>query len=366
MRLRRRLALLLGATALVPPLAAAAAWAMEVNPWAAAAASGALAAAASLALARASITRPIQRTLDLLDQGSQEIAAARYSHRLLAEQPDELGNLVTHFNDMAKGVETSNETLLAMFGDLLKEIEERERQLREAQQQILRSQRLSAIAELAAGVAHEVNNPLQGIMGNAELVSGELPEGPSKQALEEVVESARRIANVTRTLQALATAERSAHVPLELNELVRRVPDVLEAAGNGVAVQLDLSTEPHLVLGHEAALVDLVGHLVRNAVVSMDGRPLRELRLTTRRVEGQAVRLEVADTGCGIPEEHMGRLFNPFFTQNRQRRAQGLGLSLCHRIVEDHGGRISVRSEVDLGTTVSVLLPLAPSAPSLR
>jgi len=311
-------------------------------------------------LARA-LARPIARLAD----GARELARGHLAHRLSPERPDELGDLARAFNDMGQALERAHAELLGFNGQLQAQVEARTRELRDAQAQLSRSQRLAAMGDLAAGMAHEMNNPLAAILGNVQLVLMDLPEedGPHRM-LSAVHQQAQRIAGIVRELQLLSERQQRGRHALDLHRVLEQALETRGAGLNqgGVRVAREFHPGEARVLGDTQALGDVFSRLLCNALTALKDRPERTLTLATRVVDAQWVRVEVRDTGRGIAREHLDRIFNPFFTTKQEWTGKGLSLAVCHRVVEDHGGTLTLHSDEGVGTTVTLLLPVAPAA----
>lgn len=304
-----------------------------------------------------------------LAEGALQFARGNFGFRIPLVRKDELGDLARTFNEMGKSIEEANHKLVRFNEELQAQVEERTRELKLAQQQLLRSQRLAAVGDLAAGLAHEVNNPLAAIMGNAQLLLMDLDEKhPSQVMLTDVLEQAVRISNIVKDLQALSEAQRGGMAPVDVHSALDRVLKGFEPAfaTEGIAVQTKFDRQAHEVLGDESALREVFSHLLSNSRNALKERPERNIVIATSSIEGEAIMIEVSDTGRGIPRENLERIFNPFFTTKQQWSGKGLALAICHRIIENHGGKISVQSEEGVGTTVTVVLPAAPAKSHLR
>ncbi|WNG32577.1 HAMP domain-containing protein [Archangium violaceum] len=314
-------------------------------------------------LARA-LARPIAR----LAEGARELARGNLGHRITLKRRDELGDLAHAFNDMGQALELAHRELLGFNEQLAAQVEERTRELKQTQAQLSRSQRLAAMGDMAAGMAHEMNNPLAAILGNVQLMLMDLPEeDPSRRMLNTVHHQAQRIATIVRELQLLSERQQSGRSPVDLHRMLNRL---LESRGPeltqvGVRVDRHFHSGEVRVLADTQALGDVFSRLLGNALNALKDRPERTLTLATHVVDDQLVRVEVRDTGRGIPREHLERIFNPFFTTKQQWTGKGLSLAICHRVIEDHGGSISLQSEQGVGTTVTLVLPTAPAQGSL-
>ena len=220
-----------------------------------------------------------------------------------------------------------------------------------------RTRRLASLGLFVGGVAHEINNPLGSILAFTQILLGTpISQDPDVgETLREIEASAIRTKRIIESLVSFAHGSSARHTELELSALVS---DVVQAFTRdyGGAVRLESFLEPELpkVRGDAPLLNQLVRNLLQNAQHSMHDRPGGRVVVRVERGAGEDVVLEVSDEGSGIPENLLGRIYDPFFTTKQDRGGTGLGLSICHRIVEQHGGVIEVRSRVGEGTTFRV------------
>jgi two-component system NtrC family sensor kinase len=239
--------------------------------------------------------------------------------------------------------------------------------LKSTQAQLLQAEKLSAIGQLVAGVAHELNNPLTSVIGFAQLLESELRSGDPARPAEEVGQDLRRIAeesgraaSIVRNLLAFARRQTAARAPQDVTELVQRVLSLRTYEFRLSSVELVTEFESWLppVVADGSQLQQALLNLILNAERAMRGRPTRRLTVGARvDPRAGAVELFVTDTGHGIDHENLSRIFDPFFTTREVGEGTGLGLSICYGIVRDHGGQISVESRLGQGTTFKVLLP---------
>jgi signal transduction histidine kinase/CheY-like chemotaxis protein len=246
-------------------------------------------------------------------------------------------------------------------------------QLKSTQAQLLQSEKLSAIGQLVAGVAHELNNPLTSVIGYAQLIEEEMllarsvadlrPLSELAQDLRRVVEESERAARIVRNLLAFARRQAAERSPQDIVELVTRVLSLRAYDLRLHAIDLRTAYEPGLppVVADASQLQQALLNLILNAEQAMRGRATRRLTVSAHFDEAaSAVELSVADTGHGIDEASLTRIFDPFFTTRDVGGGTGLGLSTCYGIVRDHGGQIHVESRVHVGTSFSMLLPARP------
>jgi two-component system NtrC family sensor kinase len=240
------------------------------------------------------------------------------------------------------------------------------RRLEETQAQLVQSAKLAAVGELAAGVAHEINNPLTSIIGFTHLLLEDLPPDHEMRAdLETVDREAARARQIVRGLLDFARAGDPVLAPVDLNALLEEAMMLVctRSVLAKISLEKDLSRLPPMMLDTNQIKQVLV-NLLNNAVQAMPngGRLTVTTRLTEREVDEvyrQMAAIYVSDTGLGIVSENLGRVFDPFFTTKEVGQGTGLGLSVSYSIVEKHNGQIEVESVPGEGSTFIVLLPVS-------
>ncbi|HXT20052.1 MAG TPA: ATP-binding protein, partial [Thermoanaerobaculia bacterium] len=235
--------------------------------------------------------------------------------------------------------------------------------LRELERQILHAERLASVGRLAAGVAHEVNNPLEGVFNYLALVEEDVEKGDVERARRGVArirEGLGRVAAVMRQMLSLSDPGRVEKAPLDLRETIARAAEFVGShrALREVAIRLDLPPAPLRVEGNAVTLGQLFLNLLLNAGQCQSGRGEVEVH---GRAENDRAVVRVADRGPGISAEALPHLFEPFFST---RGSIGLGLAVCAGIVRDHGGSIRAGNRDGGGAELVVELPLLTPAPS--
>jgi len=231
-----------------------------------------------------------------------------------------------------------------------------------------RTAKLAAVGKLAAGTAHELSNPLTSILGNATLLQRFSSRDSSTYSLASaILEAAERARNILRSLLDYSRQDQYTFAPTDINATLEWSLSLLRYAFEepGIRLRKELDPRLHLVTASQSHLHTLWTNLLLNAVDAV-----KAVGKTTEGFKGQvevssvlleeekAVRVRVHDNGTGIPEELMSRLFEPFLTTKKPSEGTGLGLYICHAIVEQHGGRIDVESMKGQGTTFTVTLPI--------
>ncbi len=241
-------------------------------------------------------------------------------------------------------------------------VEDQRLRLTLAQQQMLQAEKLSALSQVVAGVAHELNNPLSVVTGQTALLSKMVGGGPLAERAEKISKAAERCARIVRNFLTLARQHPPEHEEVRLNQVVREAVELLAypLRVDDVQVTLDFADDLPVLSADPNQLHQVVVNLVTNAHHAMrEAQPPRQLTLTTRYdPEQERLSLTVADTGPGILPEIQGRIFEPFFTTKAPEQGTGLGLSVCHGIIEDHGGTIALDSRPGQGAVFRVELPL--------
>ncbi|MGA9351587.1 MAG: GAF domain-containing protein [Anaerolineae bacterium] len=241
-------------------------------------------------------------------------------------------------------------------GRLEEMVEERTKELQDAQAKLIQSEKLAATGRLAASVAHEINNPLQGISNYLAVISQRVAEDhPLREDLEMVKLGFDRITEIVRRLRAFYRPAEEGMEPTDINGVVERILALLghQLSLGKVEVKRELAEQELRVLGSVGQLEQVLVNLVVNAQEAM---PQGGELIVRTALRDDMVQLQVSDTGRGMGEEEMSRLFKPFYG-GRESKGLGLGLWISHNIVEAHGGHIEVESQVGQGTTFTVSLP---------
>ncbi len=308
--------------------------------------------AASIVLFYRWIFMPLQKLMD----GSRRVASGDFDYRIQLNTHDEIAELASAMNDMT-------ERFQAIRDDL-------DRQVQERTNQVVRAERMASVGFLAAGVAHEINNPLASIAMCAESLEGRVKEllNPADENhaviakyLQMIQSEAFRCKGITEKLLDFSRIGQVKRQRTDLGELIRDVTSMVGHIGKYQRKSVQVSTdEPVIADVNPQEIKQVVLNLLTNALDSLDddGHVRIELKQA-----GQFAEFDVIDDGCGMSQEVLARIFEPFFTRRRGGQGTGLGLSITYRIVSDHGGAIEGVSEGEgRGSTFRVRLPLAQTA----
>ena len=308
--------------------------------------------------------------VETLAAGSRQIAAGHLETRIAKVADDELGDLAVAFNMMAEGLDGARSKITQQTNEIIswnqtleRRVEDKTRELREAQDLLLRSRSLAAIGQLGAGVAHEINNPLAGVLGIAQLLIADLPpHHPARPLVQDVETQGLRIRKIVQNL--LRFAQRQGGEDYAPLDLARVFDDALELCGPsdlqqaGIRVVRRYAQALPMIRGSATQLQEAFIQLVQNARGAMVGGGT--LTIETSVTAERLARVTVTDTGRGINAEHLPRIFDPFFTTKAgDWSGLGMGLSVVHTTIEDHGGSIQVQSELGKGTTFQMTFPVS-------
>ena len=247
---------------------------------------------------------------------------------------------------------------MAIYNDLRKKLEV-EKQLKEAQRQLAQSEKMASLGQLAAGVAHEINNPLTGILMYASMTMEQLSENSRLyRDIECIIEDANRCREIVKNLLTYSRSTDSRRSIIHANELVEQSFKLTrdQKIFRNIEIHRQFSDEMMLLNVDTNKLSQVIINLGINAADAMGKEGKLTVR-TYRNKGAQKVYLEIADTGCGIAEENVSKIFDPFFSTKPRDKSTGLGLSIAYGIVEEHGGRISVKQTGPEGTTFLLELP---------
>ena len=295
------------------------------------------------------VTQPLRELRD----SAEAVGRGDLSRRVPVHSKDECGELAVAFNRMTENVQHSRAQL-----------EHTVETLRNTQGQLVQSEKLSAVGEFVAGVAHELNNPLTAVMGFSEMLRDADVDAKYRRQLDLIFKSAQRCSKIVQSLLSFARRHEPERRPVSVNELVEAVLEIVAYPLRTSNIEVSLHLEPKLPVvqadGHQIQQVFL--NIVNNARQAMEAHQ-REGRIKiTTEVSGPNVRITFQDNGPGIPEENLRRIFDPFFTTKEVGKGTGLGLSLCYGIIKEHGGSITPASRPGEGATFIIELPAARDA----
>jgi len=313
------------------------------------------------------IVKVVAGPLRVLADGTKRLSKGDLGYQIEVTSQDELGDLARSFNAMSLQLRAANEEIVAWAKTLEDRVEQKTGELKKAYEHVLLVEKMASIGKMAAVVAHEINNPLAGILTYAKLLRKWIDRGEMKdQKLAEAAEcldlisgESRRCGDIVRNLLTFSRTAPMNVATTDLNAIVDRavrlVGHQLEMAG--IELQLDLDDDLPKVQCDSAQIEQVLLALIMNAIdaVPHGGNLWLRTRMTPA---NDGVEIEVRDDGTGISAEVLSHIFEPFQTTKERGHGVGLGLAISHSIVERHRGQIRVQSELGKGTTVTVTLPL--------
>lgn len=290
------------------------------------------------------LSRSILGPVDQLVDGAERLARGELDHRIGCRSSDEIGKLCEAFNNMG-------ESLL-----------DRDRLIWEnTQRQLTQSEKMASVGRLAAGVAHEINNPLTGVLTFSSLLLEQenLPE-EAKEDLTVIVEETTRCREIIRNLLDFARETKPEITPVDINQVITRTLDIVrhQSLFQNIAIEEQLRPDLPEIPADSSQIQQVILNLILNAAAAMpDGGRL--ILSTNYGADRRFVKVSVRDTGTGIPKGDLETIFDPFFTTKEQGKGTGLGLAVSYGIVQRHNGTITVTSRVGKGSTFEVNLPLS-------
>jgi two-component system NtrC family sensor kinase len=282
----------------------------------------------------------IIRRIKILKMGTQAISSGNLEYQLPKDSSSGFDMLDEAFNDMARS------------------LKDRDERLQKAFQRITRTERLASLGQMAAGVAHEINNPLGGILLYSNLVLEEMDEQhPGRKNMEKIIYQTDRCKKIVQNLLDFARTPSGDMQPLSINEVAMTSLNLVKDQSMFLGVKVETELEPDLPLirGDVSRLEEVFLNLFINASDAMEGKGT--LRIATWLSSTGAVKISIRDNGKGIDKAYLPHIFEPFFTTKDPGQGTGLGLSITYGIIQKHNGFIDVESEVGKGTTFSITLP---------
>lgn len=341
------------------------------------------------------LVKPIKDLLRL----TQKISDGDFSQKIEVTSGNEIGQLIGSFNRMIERLKENQESL----ENYLESLESANKQLKQAQEELIRTEKLASIGRFAAGVAHEVGNPLGAILGYTGILQKEgMNYEEARDYLKRIEKEIERINRIVRELLDFARPSKFEIKDVEVNKILESTLSLLSYQKNfkNVETQLDMQRDLPLIKGDESQLSQVFINIILNAIDAMPDGGILRIQTVTRVVENldadrlpgiysrrrkndpmesdysrmrrtdplaalfrkfsegnRLVKIRISDTGTGIKKEDLENIFDPFFTTKAPDKGTGLGLSISLRIVESLGGEIKVESELGKGTTFEVYFP---------
>ena len=347
------------------------------------------------------LSRVLVKPIKDLVRLTQKISGGDFSQKIEVTAINEIGQLIGSFNRMVERLKENQESL----ENYLESLESTNKQLKQAQEELIRTEKLASIGRFAAGVAHEVGNPLGAILGYASILQKEgMDHEESKDYLKRIEKEIDRISRIVRELLDFARPSKFEIKEVEVNKVIESALSLLSYQKNfkNIETQLDLQSDLPMIQGDDSQLSQVFINIILNAIDAMPNGGTLTIQTGTHVVENldvdrlqgiytrrrksdpmesdysrmrksdplaallkkfsegdRLVKIRISDTGVGIKKEDLENIFDPFFTTKAPDKGTGLGLSISLRIVESLGGEIRVESEVGKGSTFEVYFPVS-------
>jgi two-component system NtrC family sensor kinase len=283
----------------------------------------------------------IIKRIRILRKATEAIASGNLDYKLSPDNISGFNMLDEAFNDMAKSLKDRND------------------QLQKMHYQLAITERLTALGQMAAGVAHEINNPLGGILLYSSIILEDVPEDSSlKENIQKIIYQTNRCKEIVQSLLDFARTPTGDMIPLQINDIINISLKLVkgQAMFHGIEIETNLAENLPEVKGDISRLEEVFLNLFINAADAMQGGG--KLIITTKLIGKDTVRIKITDTGRGIDEKHIPHIFEPFFTTKEPGQGTGLGLSIAYGIIRKHKGTIDVECRNSKGTTFVICLPL--------
>lgn len=305
------------------------------------------------------LSKRISVPLRTLEEAARKISEGEYkSSFTIKKAPREVENLAVALNQMAMELDKEKQELEAWADTLEVKVQQRTSELKKIHGQLFRSEKLASLGKLAAGVAHEINNPLTGVLTNASLLFEDLPEGdPKKEDARVIVNETIRCREIVKRLLDFARQTKPMKKQTNINSLVDNIVMLVRNQTSFRNINIERKLEDNLpeIMADGDQIQQVIINFILNASDAMPNGGLLNIQSRVMK-NGEYIELKFTDSGHGISEENKNRIFDPFFTTKES--GTGLGLSISYGIIEQHGGTIHVESESGKGTTFIVQLPI--------
>jgi two-component system NtrC family sensor kinase len=300
--------------------------------------------------------KKISKPLKQLEEIAEKIADGDYKHELVLTAPREIEHLAGSLNQMAKELDKEKNELVLWEKTPQKKQHDRTEEIKKIHSQLFRSEKLASIGKLAAGVAHEINNPLTGILTNASLLLEDLgKDDPRREDTEVIVRETIRCREIVKRLLDFARQTKPLKQSSNVNTIIENIIFLVrnQASFRNIAIIKNLSDYLPDIMADADQIQQVFINIILNAAEAMNKGGT--LTIQSKLLDSQ-IQVQFTDTGMGISEDVKEKIFDPFFTTKEQ--GTGLGLSISYGIIEQHGGTINVESKKSVGSTFTILLPI--------
>lgn len=305
----------------------------------------------------------VTKPLSFLVEGMNRLSKGDMDYRIRIRSKDEIGLLADSFNSMAEELKQYKEKMENWTKTLEEEVQKKTAEIVKAQEQLINAEKLASLGRMAAGVAHELNSPLTGIVTFGHLMLKRLPP-ENVQDIEDIkiiIEQAERCSKIVRGLLGFSRRTVAEKTSVDINKLIENTLLMVknQAKFHNIVFKLDLDDSLPLIMSDSNQLQQVFLNLLINAADAMEERG--DIYIASRTIErdgNKFVEIEFSDTGPGIPEDIQDKIFEPFFTTKPVGTGTGLGLSVSYGIIKKHEGHILVKSELGKGASFFVQIPI--------
>ncbi len=303
----------------------------------------------------------VSTPVSLLAEGMKKVAGGDLEYHVDINTKDEMGDLARAFNSMTFDLKKAKDELVEWGNTLEKKVEDKTHAIQRAQAQLIHSEKLASLGRMAAGVAHEINSPLTGIVTFGHLLLKKFPPGTEEyEDVEVIIEQANRCSTIIKGLLGFARASAAEKGATNINDVLTHSLNIVRNKADFFNIKLvtNLDAGLSLVKADPSQLQQVFMNMIMNAADAIEGKGT--ITISTRNVKDSGnnfVEIEFHDTGPGISDENLEKLFEPFFTTKPVGKGTGLGLAVSHGIIQEHGGKIVVKTKLGEGTGFFVRLP---------
>ena len=292
--------------------------------------------------------------LKKLVYAAQDIGEGLLDTPITVDTKDEIGLLAREFNHM-------RQSLLDSYDNLEKKVKERSEELKQAQYQVMQQEKMASLGLLASGIAHEIGNPLTSISSLTQVLRRRLKDEMNVEYLNTIMKNIDRISRIVRELVDFSRPSSYELKLSDINQIIQSAVGIVRYDKRSKDIGYDLSLDPNLpgTIIVADQLLQVFVNILFNAVDAMQGYG-NLISVSTKTEDGQIL-ISIKDTGCGIPEEYLSKIFEPFYTTKEVGKGTGLGLSVSYGIIRNFDGEILVESEVGKGSTFTIKLPIKKS-----
>lgn len=305
----------------------------------------------------------VARPLSMLAEGMNKLSRGDVEHRINLSAKDEMGLLASSFNSMAEELKEYKEKMENWTKSLEDEVQKKTAEIVRAQEQLINAEKLASLGRMAAGVAHELNSPLTGIVTFAHLMIKRIPpeNAQDREDLKVIIDQTERCSRIVRGLLGFSRKTASEKSKVDINVLLESTLSMVgnQAKFHNIAFDVKLDKGIPEVTADPNQIQQVFLNLLINSADAMEERG--RVTIASRMVKDNGdkfIELEFTDTGPGIPEDIRGRIFEPFFTTKPAGKGTGLGLSVSYGIIKKHGGQIFIKSEPAEGASFFIRLPI--------